>query len=640
MATTTNEFQLSFKATEIDGILKKANAIPLESGDGEKAVVISEGTATGKYAIAGGTNDFDVIKNITNNEIEEADLVPAYAEGAMSIAYGPNTKALTTGSVALGTASIAGCKGFYWHKVDFINKTVTLSTVQKPYYKDSNNNEYNTQPTWNSQVDGQLLFKWQVGDIINIAEITIHQILKATITEIDATNGIITLDNIPFTNTYKDADIINNYFIDNGTTKLDFQDCSVSNPSRPEAGVIECSAGSYVNGLNCKSTGLYSHAIGRDNIAAANSSYAEGRSNTAGYCAHAEGKDNKALGSYSHTEGNYNSATGGAAHAEGMNAIADGTASHAEGNKATAFGNYSHAEGLNTTARGKSSHVEGSGTTSDGDSAHAEGMTTTAGGDGAHSEGHTTTAAGNYSHAEGLTSAALGNYSHAEGQQTTASNAAAHAEGGNTIAGGVRSHAEGSNTKATGTVSHTEGESTVADNTAAHAEGRFTTASGEAAHAEGGSTTASGYYSHAEGSSTTASGDYSHAEGSGTKAKAKYAHAEGLNTEANYNAHAEGQETKADAMASHAEGIGTVAYQNGQHVEGRYNDYQSDVYKKYLHVLGNGTSDAERSNAHTIDTDGNAWFAGNVTVGADNKKLVTLDEVKALIAEEIGKLNS
>lgn len=34
---------------------------------------------------------------------------------------------------------------------------------------------------------------------------------------------------------------------------------------------------------------------------------------------------------------------------------------------------------------------------------------------------------------------------------------------------------------------------------------------------------------------------------------------------------------------------------------------------KYLSIAGNGTSDNARSNAHTLDWDGNAWYQGNVT---------------------------
>ena len=36
----------------------------------------------------------------------------------------------------------------------------------------------------------------------------------------------------------------------------------------------------------------------------------------------------------------------------------------------------------------------------------------------------------------------------------------------------------------------------------------------------------------------------------------------------------------------------------------------------YTHIVGNGTSDTERSNAHTLDWEGNAWYSGDVYVGS------------------------
>ena len=98
---------------------------------------------------------------------------------------------------------------------------------------------------------------------------------------------------------------------------------------------------------------------------------------------------------------------------------------------------------------------------------------------------------------------------------------------------------------------------------------------------------ASGYASHAEGSKTTASGDYSHAEGSTTTAS-------GVN--------------------SHAEGYGSKASSQFQHVQGKYNIEDKD--RKYAHIVGNGAGDAKRSNAHTLDWQGNAWYSGKVTTGA------------------------
>ena len=164
---------------------------------------------------------------------------------------------------------------------------------------------------------------------------------------------------------------------------------------------------------------------------------------------------------------------------------------------------------------------------------------------------------------------ASGNGSHAEGESTIASGNGSHAEGGGTTASGECSHAEGAYTTASGECSHAEGYYTTASSNNSHAEGAFTKASGECSHAEGNSTTASGMSSHTEGDSTTASGDYSHAEGNNTRASSQY-----------------------------------------QHVQGKYNI--EDKNKKYAHIVGNGEYN-KRSNAHTLDWEGNAWYAGKLS---------------------------
>lgn len=141
--------------------------------------------------------------------------------------------------------------------------------------------------------------------------------------------------------------------------------------------------------------------------------------------------------------------------------------------------------------------------------------------------------------------------------------------------------------------------------TYATAEGKENTASGSYAHAEGNGTTASSPYSHAEGLNTTASGNLgSHAEGHGATASGQAAHAEGLNT-------------IASGHYSHAEGSGTIASGGSQHVEGTYNIEHKGF--RILHVVGNGNSDTDRSDAHTLDWKGNAWFAGNVYVGGSGQ---------------------
>ena len=161
-----------------------------------------------------------------------------------------------------------------------------------------------------------------------------------------------------------------------------------------------------------------------------------------------------------------------------------------------------------------------------------------------------------------------------------------------------------------GPMSVAEGDGATASGYASHAEGVYTTASGESSHAEGGGT-ASGESSHAEGGGT-ASGYASHAEGSGTIASDYNSHAEGDGTTASgYASHAEGRDTTASGDRSHAEGEGTIASSDRQHVEGKYN--VADANGTYAHIVGNGTSDSNRSNAHTVDWSGNAWYAGNVS---------------------------
>ena len=145
---------------------------------------------------------------------------------------------------------------------------------------------------------------------------------------------------------------------------------------------------------------------------------------------------------------------------------------------------------------------------------------------------------------------------------------------------------------APGNQSHAEGSDTTASGRRSHAEGYDTIASGPNAHSEGASTTASGISSHAEGTGTTASGSQSHAEGGGTMAL---------------------------KGCSHAEGIHTIAASSCQHVQGRYNIEDSEG--KFAYIIGNGTSDTERSNAFAIDWEGKIYI-NNSSVGIDLNSLL------------------
>lgn len=116
--------------------------------------------------------------------------------------------------------------------------------------------------------------------------------------------------------------------------------------------------------------------------------------------------------------------------------------------------------------------------------------------------------------------------------------------------------------------------------------------------------------SSAIGVNVIASGDSSHAEGDSTTASA-------------YCSHAEGNCTTASGENSHSEGASTIASSQNQHVQGKYNI--EDLNGTYAHIVGNG-EDGKNSNAHTLDWQGNAWYAGKLSqegTPTEDKDLVT-----------------
>ena len=144
------------------------------------------------------------------------------------------------------------------------------------------------------------------------------------------------------------------------------------------------------------------------------------------------------------------------------------------------------------------------------------------------------------------------------------------------------------------------------------------TSEGNYSFAIGNGVKATGEYSYAEGNGSEASGDYSHAEGNEGKATGQYAHVEGYNSEATGNdSHAEGTYSKARGARSHAEGLstvasgidshaqnrGTIAASTSQTAIGAYN--VEDANDEFAFIIGNGSGNSNRSNALTVDWDGN-----------------------------------
>ena len=157
-------------------------------------------------------------------------------------------------------------------------------------------------------------------------------------------------------------------------------------------------------------------------------------------------------------------------------------------------------------------------------------------------------------------------------------------------------------------------------------------------------------YSLAEGYSNYIYNEKSHAEGSENYAGLKYTnspygHVEGQkNIVIGMGAHAEGNGVGVTAASvdgnialgdgSHVEGKGTIAAGRSQHVFGEYNiiDTTSHVLypsfsqttgelveltgssnSTYVEIVGNGSDSSNRSNARTLDWQGNEWLAGTLT---------------------------
>lgn len=183
---------------------------------------------------------------------------------------------------------------------------------------------------------------------------------------------------------------------------------------------------------------------------------------------------------------------------------------------------------------------------------------------------------------------------------------------------GAYSLSIGENARATG-----EGSAAIGQN--AEASDHYAVAVGQSAKA-------TNYAAFAAGELCEASGMNSFASGLLTKASGDAATARGQQTEASGEAStADGKFCKATGANSHAEGDNTQAGSDNQHAQGRYNVVDTDG--KYAHIVGNGASGVGRSNAHTLDWNGNAWFAGNVYTGGTGqddtnaKKLATVEYV-------------
>ena len=314
---------------------------------------------------------------------------------------------------------------------------------------------------------------------------------------------------------------------------------------------------------------------------------------------------------YSSVIGDSNKANAGCAHAQGCNTEANGIGAHAEGRATIAGGSASHAEGHWSAAEGYTSHAEGYATTAQADQAHAEGYATLAQGKASHSEGYLTFASGER----------------------------AHAEGSLTVALGVNAHAENCGSSFTISVTKVENPDAI----------QYTTPDADRLFV--------GQYLRDNSAVRTLVPEkaiddendevVTYTIGSVSKpifAKILEITGDTITLDKAFNAKtSDGSMTVyalvggANGIGSHVEGFGTLASSEYQHVQGTHN--VEDAANVYAHIVGNGSAYDARSNAHVLDWDGNARFAGDVYVNGtgttgdlhDAKKVAT----EELVAEKV-----
>jgi hypothetical protein len=286
---------------------------------------------------------------------------------------------------------------------------------------------------------------------------------------------------------------------------------------------------------------------------------------------------------------------------------------------ADSIGISSMAWGNNSKATGQEAATAwGDETTASSSLATAWGWKTTASAYTATSWGFETTASELYATAWGVKAKATAISATAWGENTTASGHGTTVWGDQTKASGRSATAWGLETTASGINTTAWGQSTTASNNRSTAWGESTIASGEKSTVWGTDNTASGTNSTAWGSGNTSTESYSSVWGQNNQATGVLSTAWGVENEASGGqSTAWGSGTHAAGVRSTAWGYETVAHSANETVLGHFStsyipsSQVNIVGTDRLLVLGNGTSNANRSNALTILKNGKTAI-GNV----------------------------
>ncbi|HQO09634.1 MAG TPA: hypothetical protein PLK90_05835 [Clostridiales bacterium] len=197
---------------------------------------------------------------------------------------------------------------------------------------------------------------------------------------------------------------------------------------------------------------------------------------------------------------------------------------------------------------------------------------------------------GQASFASGYKCEATGKYSTALGYKSKATASNAFASGNNSIASQTNSFAIGTGTEASGSGSLAAGNSSIASGLNSSAIGGFCKAQNTYTQALGVYATASGYGSRSMGLFSQSTGDYSTSIGSSTISSGMYSMALGnMVTSQAYNSFVVGRWNIVGGLAT------------------GWQDMDP------LFVVGNGSSDTDRSNAFTVSKDGHVGVGGGTS---------------------------
>lgn len=531
-----------------------------------------------KIAISGTkTNIKQLDEKYIPDTIARVDQYDKYGKDSFSV--NDTAKAISAKSAAFGYNTQAGSYAFTVLDLDATNKTFTLDSTEGLNVGDI----YTVDISFynKSDVATEELFV-DYGKITEISE------------------NVVTVDVFPDTvSRYRYSG--NPYVDSNG---IDREENVFRVIAKPTVGTRAIGTATFVSGNASQALSKNAVSIGTLNVAYGPHSVALGATNTANYAATALGIGNNANGKRSIAAGNGNSTSGYIAVAIGNENEATGMFSVGIGSKNTSSGTGSVALGVNNQSDWASSVAIGELNVSSGNCSVAL--------------GRQNTSSGGQSFTGGFNNTASGQFSVAIGNQNKALEQGAVALGSSNTSSGINSVSLGN--------------ANTASNKNAFAVGTKNKASGSNSASIGNNNEASGSASFAQGYQAKATNECCVALGNNSKASGK-------------NSFALGPRAEASGTTSVAIGQGVKSARSNQIVFGKYNIMDTSTSNSYAVIVGNGSGEditddsgnittQNRSNAHTLDWKGNAWFAGAVSASS-----IKIGEVEFTSAQLIKVLN-